>query len=68
MIKVFITVCFFNPLGFWDKCTTYTSTQTINTEAECQDKIDEFIKIVENYVKVPYRVQGKCTKVKGENI
>ena len=68
MIKVFITVCFLNPVGYWDNCTTYTSTDTIETEEQCQDKIDEFIKLVESYVLVPYRVKGKCSKVKGENI
>ena len=52
MIKVFITVCFLNPVGYWDNCTTYTSTDTIETEEQCQDKIDEFIKLVESYVRI----------------
>ncbi len=68
MIKVFMTLCFLNPLGYWDRCTNYTSTFTVETEAECQDKIDEFIKLVEVYVLVPYRVKGVCSKIKGENI
>ena len=68
MIKVFITVCFLNPLGFWDRCTIYTTKDVIETEVECQDKIDQFIDLVAKHVTVPYRVQGKCTKIKGENI
>jgi hypothetical protein len=68
VIKVFITVCFLNPVGYWDNCTTYTSTDEVKTKAECQDKIDKFIELVESYVLVPYRVKGKCSKLKGENI
>lgn len=63
-----MTLCFFNPVGFWDRCTTYTSTNPISSEEECQQKIDEFIKLVDDYVDVPYRVKGKCSKMKGSNI
>ena len=42
MIKVLVTICFLNPMGFWDGCTLYTSTEEITSKNECKEKIDEF--------------------------
>tara|TARA_E500000081_G_C6008500_1_gene294641 strand:+ start:584 stop:793 length:210 start_codon:yes stop_codon:yes gene_type:complete len=69
MIKVLVTICFLNPLGFWDGCTLYTSTEEITSKNECKEKIDEFAKLAERHVFLPHRIQGRCVEqYKGENI
>jgi len=64
MVKVFVTICFFNPFGFWDKCTTYTAGKLSKDKADCIKQIDKFEALASEHISVPYRIQGYCRETK----